>query len=27
LLEVLPLNRLRIQRLDWDPYIGFTIIE
>jgi len=27
LLEVLPLNRLRIQRLNWDPYIGFTIIE
>jgi hypothetical protein len=27
LLDVLPLNRLRIQRLDWDPYIGFTIIE
>jgi hypothetical protein len=27
LLEKLPLNRLRIQRFDWDPYIGFAILE
>lgn len=27
LLEKLPLNRLRIQRFDWDPYIGFAVLE
>lgn len=27
LLEKMQLNRLRIQRFDWDPYIGFAILE
>ena len=27
LLEKMPLNRLRIQRFDWDPYIGFAVLE
>jgi len=27
LLEKLPLNRLRIQRFEWDPYIGFAVLE
>jgi hypothetical protein len=27
LLDTLPLNRLRIQRLDWDPYVGYVVIE
>jgi Macrocin-O-methyltransferase (TylF) len=27
LLDTLPVNRLRIQRLEWDPYIGYAILE
>lgn len=27
LLQKMPLNRLKIQRLDWDPYIGFAVLE
>ena len=27
LLEKMQLNRLRIQRLEWDPYIGFAVLE
>jgi hypothetical protein len=27
LLEKMPVNRLRIQRFDWDPYIGFAVLE
>jgi len=27
LMDTLPINRLKIQRLDWDPYIGFAVIE
>jgi Macrocin-O-methyltransferase (TylF) len=27
LLEKMPLNRLKIQRFDWDPYIGFAVLE
>lgn len=27
LLEKLPLNRLKLQRFDWDPYIGFAVLE
>jgi hypothetical protein len=27
LLDSLPVGRLRIQRLEWDPYIGFAILE
>jgi hypothetical protein len=27
LLEKMPINRLRIQRFDWDPYIGFAVLE
>jgi hypothetical protein len=27
LLESLPVNRLRVQRLEWDPYIGYAILE
>ncbi len=27
LLECLPIHRLKIQRLEWDPYIGFAVIE
>lgn len=27
LVQALPVNRLRIQRLDWDPYIGYAVIE
>jgi len=27
LLDSLPLNRLKIQRLDWDPYIGYVILD
>jgi hypothetical protein len=27
LLETMQLNRLRIQRFDWDPYIGFAVLE
>jgi len=27
LLETLTINRLRIQRLPWDPYIGYAILE
>lgn len=27
LLDTLSINHLRIQRLDWDPYIGFAVLE
>ena len=27
LLDVLPMNRLKIRRLEWDPYIGYAILE
>jgi hypothetical protein len=27
LLECLPVHRLKIQRLEWDPYIGFAVVE
>jgi hypothetical protein len=27
LLEKLNVNRLKIQRLEWDPYIGYVVIE
>jgi len=27
LMDTLPMNRLKLQRLDWDPYIGFAVIE
>jgi hypothetical protein len=27
LLDSLAVNRLKIQRLEWDPYIGFAILE
>ncbi len=27
LLDSFPVNRLKIQRLEWDPYIGFVILE
>jgi hypothetical protein len=27
LLDCLPVNRLKIQRLEWDPYIGFAVLE
>jgi hypothetical protein len=27
LLEKMPLNRLKLQRLDWDPYIAFAVLE
>lgn len=27
LLERLNINRLKIQRLDWDPYIGYVVLE
>ncbi|SRR5712692_6301903 len=27
LLDVLPMNRLKIQRLEWDPYIGYAVLE
>jgi hypothetical protein len=27
LLDILPLSRLRIQRLEWDPYIGYAVLE
>ena len=27
ILDGLGLNRLRIQRLEWDPYIGYAVIE
>jgi hypothetical protein len=27
LVDSLPVNRLRIQRLEWDPYIGYAILE
>jgi hypothetical protein len=27
LLEKLNINRLKIQRLEWDPYIGYVVIE
>jgi len=26
-VESLTLSRLRIRRLEWDPYIGFAILE
>lgn len=27
LLESIGINRLKLQRLDWDPYIGFAVLE
>jgi hypothetical protein len=27
LLDTLQINRLKIQRLEWDPYIGYAILE
>lgn len=27
LLDILPVNQLRLQRLEWDPYIGYAILE
>jgi len=27
LLEMLPVGRLKIQRLEWDPYIGYAVLE
>ncbi|MGH9680293.1 MAG: class I SAM-dependent methyltransferase, partial [Candidatus Acidiferrales bacterium] len=27
LLDTLPVNRLAIRRLEWDPYIGYAILE
>ncbi len=27
LLDALGINKLRIQRLDWDPYIGYAVLE
>jgi len=27
LLDTLPINRLKIRRLEWDPYIGYAILE
>jgi Macrocin-O-methyltransferase (TylF) len=27
LLDSLPVGRLKIQRLDWDPYIGFAVLD
>ncbi len=27
LLETLPVGRLRIQRVEWDPYIGYAILD
>jgi hypothetical protein len=27
LLEKLNINSLKIQRLEWDPYIGYVVIE
>jgi hypothetical protein len=27
LLQTLGINRLKIQRLDWDPYIGYAVLE
>jgi hypothetical protein len=27
LLDTLGINRLRIQRLEWDPYIGYAVLE
>ena len=27
LIDMLPVNRLKIQRLDWDPYIGYAILD
>jgi Macrocin-O-methyltransferase (TylF) len=27
LLEKVPLNRLKLQRFDWDPYIAFAVLE
>jgi hypothetical protein len=27
LLDVLPMSRLKIQRLEWDPYIGYAVLE
>ena len=26
-LEMLPVNRLSIKRLEWDPYIGYVVLE
>ena len=27
LLEMLPVGRLKIQRLEWDPYIGYAVLD
>jgi hypothetical protein len=27
LLDVLPMSRLKIQRLEWDPYISYAVLE
>jgi hypothetical protein len=27
LLDSIGINKLRLQRLDWDPYIGFAVLE
>ena len=27
LQETLGINRLRLERIEWDPYIGFATIE
>lgn len=27
LLDCLPVNRLKIQRLEWDPYIGYAVLD
>lgn len=27
LMDVLPMSRLKIQRLEWDPYIGYAVLE
>ena len=27
LLDCIAVNRLKIQRLEWDPYIGYAVIE
>ena len=27
LMEKMPLNRLKLQRFDWDPYIAFAVLE
>jgi hypothetical protein len=27
LLDSLPINQINIQRLEWDPYIGYAVLE